>query len=330
MTRLTTLRDKDPKEVARLLSLVSRSLLPNPGIGDVIQQTGADSAFVKAVLSEIRGYLRVPESDQSIKTHSQIYAFLSEEISKATLTNVALSNIEVRLGNRGELHPSQYEVRFPENILEQLEAMGNRKNYIVEAVTQPDKVLHLKAKYLSEDRDPRLTISIKLVAAKRVEDRFILFVLSTRTGHFHTVLVALRVYFTEVNLYEANDPIDIVKSFAGHFGLTFRLGDRTSKFMLHEAIRFERPLSPLNPVEDVRPIDMPVGHTYAAALYGGETEVKGSGGEYIGEVVLGFVVDLTEYLNMLRRHHVHLRQDIEEYLRHLKIPNISRNDTDYQ
>src|SRR5205085_8861065 len=99
------------KDVSRLLSTVSTSVLPNPGIGDVIEQTGTDPEFVKSVLAEIRDLLRVQPDDLSRATQSQIYAFLSDEISKATLVDVDMDALKNRLGRKGALHPSQLEVR---------------------------------------------------------------------------------------------------------------------------------------------------------------------------------------------------------------------------
>lgn len=316
MTNLTTLKDKDPREVAKLLSAVASSLLPNPGVSEVLHQTGTDREFVRAVLSEIRSRLRVREGDQSVKTQSQIYAFISKEISKATLTQEAANNVESRLGNRGELHPSRYEVRFAGSTLERLEATGNRGSNVIEVVRHPDQVIHLKAKYVPEEHDPHVTISIKSIATKRAEDGFILFVYSIRSGKVQYIAGGFRLYPSDVKVDDPSDPIDVVRSFANNFGATFHLGGKDSKFMLHEVITVDRYFSSQSSAtQQVRLLDRLPGHHYASVFLGGPSTVSGADGEIIYEVILGFVFDQTKYLADLRRHHVNLRSDVEEIIR---------------
>jgi hypothetical protein len=316
MSKLTTLQGKDPKEVARLLSVVSRSLLPNPGIEDVIHQTGKDQEFVKAVISEIRGHLRISAGDQSFTSRSRVYSFLSEEISNAILTREAVSNVRYRLGDRGELHPSQYEVRFISGeSVEGFEAAGNRKSNIVDAITHPDNTLHVKPKYLSEGRDPHLTISIKHITAKRADDRFTLLVLGVRQGAVLYVSSVYRVYHSEVNLIDMNDPLEVVRSFADDYGAKFSLGGKVAKLMVNEDVRLERSIDRRNPLpENVKIVGWSKGDVHSIVIAGGETKIKGAGDEYIGEVVLGFVVDLNKYVAALRRHRVNLSPDVIEVM----------------
>jgi hypothetical protein len=309
MSRLTVLRDKDPKEVARLLSGVAASLLPNPTISSVLNETNVDPEFVKIVLSEIKARLRVRQSDESTKIQSQIYAFLSQEISEATLTREAVGSVEARLGNRGELHPNQYEVRFHGATLERLQAAGNRANNIIEVVTNPDHLVHLKSKYVSDEYDPRVTISTKSIATRRTEDKFILFVMSRRVGRIQYVGGAYRVYVSDVKIDDPSDPLDVVRSFAKHLGTTFYIGDKVSKFMLHEAVARDDIT-----ISDVKVPDFVADHRYGIVLIGGKSSITAVGGEAIFEIVLAFVLDLTKYLADLRRHHVTLSPQVEDLL----------------
>jgi hypothetical protein len=327
MSKLTTLKDKDPKEAARLLSLVAGSLLPNPGVSELVHQSDVNREFIKAVLSEVRWLLRVRESDQSIKSNSQIYAFLSQEISRAMLTREVVSDVEARLGNRGELHPSQYEVRFGGDTLGRLEATGERKSNIIEAVTHPDHVVHLKAKYLSEQVSPRPTISIKFITTKRAEDRFILIVYGQRVGKVQYVGGGFRVYTSDVRLDNPNDPVDVMRSFVNHFGATFRIGNKDYKLMLNEIISVDRPVGPSAPLlNNISILDQVEKHIYSTVFIGGETTIKGGDVGFTGEVVLGFIFDLTKYLADLRSHNVALSPDVENIHRRTGFASYSIDD----
>ena len=312
MSKLTVLKDKDPKEAARLLSIVSSSLLPNPGVSKIIVEGSSDLEFAKAVLTEIRNHLRIPEGDNSVKTHSRIYAFLSEEISKAAMTNVDLSKVKARLGNKGELHPSQYQVRFKDYV-SKIEVLGVRKAHMIEAVTHPDKVANLQPKYLQEDEDPRLTISIKYITSKRIEDNFILFVISQRRGHAQVVAGAFRVYQSDVRLKDSREPLDIIKSFADTYGIAFRLGSITSKFMHNEIVGLETDMSSLKRWDFI-PVDKEEGAYYWPFIGGGHTQIQHPGSELLGEVVLGFMVDVSKYVRTLHKHNVYIPPDVMKTL----------------
>lgn len=309
MSSITSFKDKDPKELARLLSAVSSSLLPNPGIDEVIIQTSKDADLVRTVLTEIRTRLRVPEGDNSVDAQSRIYAFLSQEISKASLADVDLSRLKSRLANKGELHPSQYEVRFSDHFAI-LETLGIRKSHVTEAITHPDEVIHIKAKHLSEDRDPRLTISIKSVPNKRAEDSFILLVVSTRKGQVQEAIGAFRVYFSDVDLTNVSGPIDVIRAFVNTYGLTFSLGNSVSKFLYNEAIEVHQFL-PQQMFKYMKPVEGQAGTLYIKFLVGGDMQLHGTDATVFAEVILGFMVNLTRYFTTLRKHNVNLAPEAE-------------------
>jgi hypothetical protein len=307
MSKLSVLKDKDPKETARLLSMVSVSLLPNPGIHQVLAEGEKDSEFVKAVLTEIRDRLRLPQGDNSIMTQSLIYSFLSEEISRAALANVDLNELRSRLGNKGELHPSQYEVRFRDNF-SVLEYLGIRKSHAAQAVTHPDQTTNVKAKYLPED--PHVTISIKTVTGKRIEDKFILLVISERKGQVQEVGFAVRVYLSDVDLSDVSEPLDVLREFNNSFGSPFRYGEVKSIFMHNEIVRVGNRVADPNLVEL---LDGAKRKGRAPVLISGPTRLRGKDNEILSEVVLGFVVNIPKYVKMLRKHNVYIAPEAESF-----------------
>jgi hypothetical protein len=300
MSILNSLKDKDPKEIARLLSLTSSYILPNPGLKEPQLRSDSDLDVAQDLLQEIRDQLNVSQDDFSIKTQSRIYAFLSEEISKAAFTNVDLSNLKTRLGNKGELHPSQYQISFFDDFVNH-EALGDSKRHIIDAVTQPDNLTHLHAKYAIDEFDPRVTISIKAVSGKRTEDRFILFVISHREGQTQRVHCAFRAYPSDMDLNNANEPIEIVRAFVNSYGLTLRIGSSVSKFMHNETVSIDETISLTDQWEI---LDGQKGDSYWTYINGGITRFQASSAEKITEVVLAFALDISRYTTTLRKHNV--------------------------
>ena len=125
MTELTTLQGRDPREAARVLAALSSSLLPQPGIPELITHPDIDPDILKSVITEIRHHLRVPDGDFSLTTQSKVYAFVSREISKVALANTSEKTLKDRLGNKGELRPSQYQVRYKRGKNESFRGFGD-------------------------------------------------------------------------------------------------------------------------------------------------------------------------------------------------------------
>lgn len=310
MSKLTLLRDKDPKEVAKLLSVISSSLLPNPGIDQIIHQSGTDEEFVKAILGEVRERLRVPEGDESVNTLSRIYDFLSNEISAATLAHTDINKIKSRLGKRGYLHPSQYQVAFRYSFGAS-EILGERKSNIVEAVTHPDRVDNLRASHLPETDDPRITISLKSITPQRTEDRFKLIILSYREGSAQEVDCAFRAYFDEVDVEESDEPLNVLRSFVNTYGVTFRLGDIIGKFVHNEISSFGLEFMTRPAALSIQPLEGQKGNYYYPLAAGASTSIAGAKGGLVSSIVLAFAIDITRYMSSLRRHHVQVVPETE-------------------
>lgn len=280
--------------------MVSVSLLPNPGIHSVIAEGEKDSEFVKAVLTEIRDRLRLPRGDNSTTTQSRIYSFLSEEISRVAFANVDLNKVRSRLGEKGELHPSQYEIRFIEEFTK-FEYIGVRKSHAADAVTHPEHRTIVTTKYLKPPLNR--VISTKTVTGKRSEDTFILLVISEPIGHVQLLRFACRVYLSDVNLSNVSEPLDVLREFIDTFGATFRLGNTKAKFLHNEIVSsFEHELGSSHIVL----LDGSDSRQCAPFLTGGITHLHGTNNEKMFEIVLGFVANIARYVKALRRHHVHI------------------------
>lgn len=314
MSTLPTLKDKGPKDAVKLLSFVSSQLLPHPdSVGEVINHPDTDSehGLVQDIIREIRDHLRIPDDDHSAQTQSRIYAFLSDEISKAALANVDMNVVKARLGSKGELHASQYQVGFSKDF-EASEALGVKKSHVVTAVTQPDQATHLRSKYISQD--PLITISFKSVITQRIEDRFILLVFSNRKGRFQQVFGAFRAYRSDMDLTNITEPLDVIRSFAKTYGLTFRLGGSVSNCMINEVVKREQDAHIFTKggyVHDDLELLGLKGTYYLPLILHGSSHFKGAGGEVLTEVFLAFMIDLQKYTATLRKHHVQLAPETD-------------------
>lgn len=95
MSELSILEHSSPQEVLRLLSAVSASTLPNSM--PRMKHEDIDPAKLNALIREIKEKLNIPQDDSSEKNQSRFLEFISDEISKVSLSGSNEGNIEERL-----------------------------------------------------------------------------------------------------------------------------------------------------------------------------------------------------------------------------------------
>jgi hypothetical protein len=298
----------DPKESARLLAAVSASLLPTPGLRDVILESGEQAKFAETVLQEMRSILRLTESDRSTSALTKLYALLSDEMTEAALSSTKIADIQNRLGEKGWLHPSKYRVEF-NKAFSLLEPLGERKPNISEIVSHPDHVRHLNP---SEENRPqgRITVSTKSVVPQKSDNRFVMIVVSTRIFATQSVYCAFRAYRSAFKFDEDSDPLELLEAFVAHYGLRFRLGNVTSTFLLNETVEIDDTVP--NYLERISLIGGEDEHRFVGLLMGTESSLRTVENRALSRVDLAFIVDMTEYIATLRKHGIPVGSRAEE------------------
>lgn len=306
MLELNTLRGIDSREAARVLAALSRTLLPDPGIAESSSKPEMDADVLESLLAEIRHRLRIRDDDFSLDTKSKIYDFLSRELSKAALADTSEKSVKDRLGNKGELRPDQYGVVISEQTTQIIEALGNKRHHVIDAITHPDSVVHLHGSYTGEDDDVRPTISIKSVSGRRADHDFILLVISYREGQVQEIEAAFRVYRSDVEIRATSNPMDILKAFVQTYGLTFQVGSEVSKYIENQVLG----VNPFGPYDialqkEMHPLDGAKGDYYYPVIAGAQTHIHAPHSQTVTvRIVFAFIVNISKYAATLRRHRV--------------------------
>jgi|SRR5882724_1268776 len=304
---------KEQSTQGRIRLLHNSSLLLLPRVGDDAYMSVENEQEANRVITEIRSFLKI-QNDLSLNAITKILAFLSDQLSISLLEGVDLSSVESRLAEKGVLHPSRYEVYYGRHI-ELLEALGTKRSHFAEAIGNPDLLLHMKPHSLTGKADPRLTISIKYVKTKRVEDNFVLIVFSQRVRRGQLVVGGFRAYLNEVDLQDANEPLDFVRSFVKSYGLLFRVGDSTrTRLLENEIITLNGPLEGIaagqGMIIDDSELQIESDHFGWPFLSGDLTGMAHPNERLIAEILLAFVIDTNKYIETLRRHGVTLAHDL--------------------
>lgn len=295
---LATLQNKAPKEVLSLLSAVSTSLLPNPNVDKLILQKDFEEETIESVIKEIRVRLNIPEDDFSVAAQTKIFDFLSKEISNIALSDTNISKVKERLGYKGELSLEQYKVDFNFQF-KVSEVLGEKKSNILDVVRNPDKYIHLESGY-SMGMKMGFSIFAKLITPKKEQDKFFQIVFSIRTGITLNITGTIRAYVSELDLSEANTPLDILKAFVSVYGLTFQVDDLITKFAQNETIEMQELLL----TQSMKILDGQIGNYYLRSGWYFDSDLVGKNGKKLQKIVLAFAVDITKYVETLKKHNV--------------------------
>lgn len=309
---LSTLENKEPKEILRLLSAVSGSLLPNPNVEKPIKQLKEETETINSVINEIKSILKISNDDYSTSAQTKIFSFLSKEISNIALSDANIGKVKERLGGKGELPLEQYRIIFDKNFVSS-EALGERKSNVRDIVLKPDNFTHLNAKYLLLDDDYKYgtTLLTKLILTKKPQDKFIQIVVAGRQGDVLNILGTLRAYFTEVELNDLISPMDILKAFIKTYGLTFRIGNLTTKLINNDVAEIEAKQGHMN----FKVLDGHKGNFYLPVMSGNQSGFVGTNNANtnLSEILLAFAVDISKYIRTLKKHNVYISGDLSRF-----------------
>src|SRR5262245_12536609 len=238
MTTLSVLKDQAPEEAAAVLAGVARSFLPDPGIESPPPLDAAQIRVREQVLNEVRNHLKLSAYDQSRQAQTKILDFLNKTMVDLILPPAKIPTVRARLGQRGDLRPELYQIKFGASFQDE-EKRGIRRSHVVRAMQEPDAVEHLAPDWSSESPYPAFSLYLKH-QGEAGPNRFILLVQAVRKDDVQLVGPAWRVYLKEVDLSGADSPLDVLGAFVEVYGLKLSIGQsEPRKFFLYVSIPLE-------------------------------------------------------------------------------------------
>ena len=109
---LNTLKDLKPDEAVQVIAGATQSFLPDPGIADPPDENPIFQALHSSVLTEVRERLGISEAEESPETRTKLLECLTDEMTALILDDADIPAIKERLGQRGDLRPDQYTIKF--------------------------------------------------------------------------------------------------------------------------------------------------------------------------------------------------------------------------
>lgn len=294
---LKSLEALDRREVERILSGLTVSLLPDPGIGARSPLLTADPQIYSTVMKDIQHYLRISPSDLSPKNRAKVLEFLSNQMTEVALADADLKRVKMRLGQRGDLRPDQYEIEYIP-YFGASEEHGVRRNHVTDVLRHPDAVQHLP---VMREQSPAISIYLKAEVKMKGRDRFSILVLTQRLGFVQRVNLGFRLYHSDIELSSVSSPVNGLRALVDRYGFELKAGTLTSKLFLHELVS----VAPGTKMQEIVRPQAPKGASIYALAFISRTDLLN-----VYELCLTFALDERKYAADLRRHGVHIPADL--------------------
>jgi hypothetical protein len=283
-----------------ILLAIVKDFLPKPDEAASFFHDAQRAAIRDEVLGEVRRRLRLGPDDHSPTANALILNFISNEIAGYVATPTLEHRIRTRLGERGDLRPDQYDIKFSQQFDDLSVKRGIRRSQAREALTHPDNVQHLtpRADIFEPREGEEISLYAKTYGAPDPTKEYTILVTARRHGYTLTVTSAWQVYHSDVNVVSAQTPLDILQAFVDTYGVPFQVGRSVAKkFYHHEVI----PLADGQERTDI--------FSFPAGAQRVESEMVFRVSPLrVAEVRAAFMIDIPKYFADLQRHGVNARE----------------------
>jgi hypothetical protein len=297
---ISALRKLDHSDAQQVLLAIVEDFLPTPQKRASLFDDPQRAAIRNEVLREVRRRLKLQPDDRSATANARILNFISDEIGGYTATPLLEDKIRARLGERGDLRPDQYEIRFSQQFNDLSVKRGIRWADAREALMHPDDVQHLtpKAAIFELGEAEEISLYAKTYGEPESAERRTMLVTARRHGYTLTATSAWSVYHSDVNVVNARTPLDVLQAFVETYGVPFRVGNSVPKKFYHYEVI---PLADGQQGTDI--FSLPPG----AKQVEGEMVFRVTPLR-VAEVRAAYTIDIPRYVADLQRHGVNARE----------------------
>lgn len=227
---LTSLRRSDHKSRTAILADAANLLLPDPS---------ADSLHFKydltgKVLEEISNKVPVSRSNEFASSLKQ--KLITKELRDNILAGANIRNIRDRIGQKGLLSQSLYEVSFRQQFLKLNVQMGVSKALAERTILHPSKVEHL---FIEEKGISGLDENSLFTGPVQGRSDCCVVILAIRHNAKLSIDGGWIVFFEDVGIDSSASPVEVLKAFANTYGCITTAGKTKEKFILLETFNLE-------------------------------------------------------------------------------------------
>ena len=212
---LTILQPYNKVDAQQYLSVAADMLLPQPF--DDLPSDQESKRIATAILAEARKQLRIKSENLNEESRTKIMQVLNIEIDRYALSTGAGDLIKDRIGNKGALSSTQYNIQFDKVFPIRGRLRGVSRDAVMDTITSANMVTHLSP---PEDfpSGQRISVFYKHQHVGDTTNQTGLIVVALRRGANLTVNAAWLVPFAFVDVSSASTSVDVLETFANRYG----------------------------------------------------------------------------------------------------------------
>lgn len=282
---LSALRNADHDARSAALMAAARSLLPEPS-----ETTNVPTGLAAQVIGEIAGKIRVDKGE--VFTTALKQRLLLKELQDEILDGADRKDIRARMGHKGLLSSSQYDVQFGEYFLGACVGMGVTKSLAERAIRNPSSLEHL----FPDDAgllgvQPQSLFSAPVFG---LENCWVV-VLTIRDDATLFVDGGWLVFLDDVGVSPHATPSAMLNALAEKYGHLFKVGSFEGKFLQ------------LKVLEHITGTMFEWEANHRAI----DTRISWSLSPGTLKIGLAFSLDIADYITDLRKHGVRVTRKVE-------------------
>lgn len=302
---LATLKKIEPSARGQLLASYVHDLLPNPGVETESSPRRYPDSLYQSLRYDIAKALRLGPEDTP-ENRQKILNFVFEQIRQVTVDTKKIKEVRDRVGQKGDLPLSAYQLKFSDSFSDLSEKMGVSRDMVRAAFKSPDSVDHLTPKGARPMAAPATSL---ITSTFRGDDPFVLLVLAVREKSTLRVDGAWLIYHSDVDLSGSYGATEVLRRFLQIYGLPLTV--RESNQLLVSVNSQDRLI--LNRSFPVYFFGEP---NFSVDVHSGDLE-SGQAGEHdvhfqfeegpgVLEIGYVFAVNIVAYIDAMKRHGINV------------------------
>ena len=236
--RLNTLSQYDDRTAKAILAAAA---LANDGVPYQSKNAVKYRAEAEAVLAEIRSRFDADLPEE--RAAEAVGKVLSQQVVDAIMGGKDPDAITRRMGLEGRLPISGYKISFAKHFERDTK---ESEKYIRRVIKDAEDVQHLVEHMQGADIDPKRGMTLVLIpqTSRNGQDHWLM-VDAIRIDDRLIVDRAFRVFPSVVDLSSANEPLDVLRAFAEHYGEPFSI-ERSARQKFFKRLTFYKSSEKLN------------------------------------------------------------------------------------
>ncbi len=238
---LDALKPFSRSEAERVLASAVLAIDTDPVTGRLVLPRDAPVVH-RQILDEAYFQLGIDPQRIDRRDRSRVFNFLSGKLTETIKPGSSPSEIRDRLGQKGLLATSSYDIAASESLDQGLAGDAMTRDTVFSTIRNAQAFQHMLTKQVSATTDQAFSLFIGSFGTASDGERYAILVLAERRRRKLTAMFAVYVFPSDLDLAGAQSLLCVLEALTERYGIGMRVNGIEQKFFYsEEGRRFDRP-----------------------------------------------------------------------------------------